>query len=80
MGFQGKLLIHPDQIEAVNRVFSPSEDEVEYARRVVEASSEAEAKGLGAVSLDGKMIDTANFRQAEDLIALAEAIAHNEKR
>lgn len=75
LGFRGKLLIHPSQIEPVNEVFSPSEDEVEYARKVVEAFSEAEAKGLGAISLDGKMIDAANFRQAQDLIAWAEAIA-----
>jgi len=75
LGFRGKLLIHPSQIEPVNKVFSPSEDEVGYARKVVEAFSEAEAKGLGAISLDGKMIDVANFRQAQDLIALAEAIA-----
>jgi len=75
LGFRGKLLIHPSQIEPVNKVFSPSEDEVEYAGKVVEAFSEAEAKGLGAISLDGKMIDVANFRQAQDLIALAEAIA-----
>jgi citrate lyase beta subunit len=47
---------------------------------VVEAFSEAEAKGLGAISLDGKMIDVANFRQAQDLIALAEAIAQKERR
>lgn len=80
LGFRGKLLIHPSQIEPVNRVFSPSEDEVEYARKVVEAFSEAEAKGLGAISLDGKMIDVANFRQAQDLIALAEAIAQKERR
>jgi len=75
LGFRGKLLIHPSQIEPVNKIFSPSEDEVEYARKVVEAFSEAEAKGVGAISLDGKMIDVANFRQAQDLIALAEAIA-----
>ena len=75
LGFRGKLLIHPSQIEPVNRVFSPSEDEVEYARKVVEAFSEAEARGLGAISLDGKMIDVANFRQAQDLIAWAEVIA-----
>ena len=75
LGFRGKLLIHPSQIEPVNEVFSPSEDEVEYARKVVEAFSQAEARGLGAISLDGKMIDRPNFRQAQDLIALAEAIA-----
>jgi citrate lyase subunit beta/citryl-CoA lyase len=75
LGFGGKLLIHPSQIEPVNRVFSPSESEVAYARQVVQAFREAEAQGLGAISLDGRMIDIANARQAEALIAKAEAIA-----
>jgi len=79
LGFRGKLVIHPSQIEPVNRVFSPSEDEIEYARKVVRAFKEAEAKGLGAISLEGKMIDIANFRQAEELIAWAEAIAQKER-
>ena len=79
LGFRGKLLIHPSQIEPVNRVFSPSEGEIEYARKVVKAFKEAEARGLGAISLEGKMIDIANFRQAEELIAWAEAIAQRER-
>lgn len=80
LGFRGKLLIHPSQIEPVNRVFSPSEDEIEYARKVVRAFKEAEAEGVGAISLEGKMVDIANFRQAEQLIAWAEAIAQKEKK
>jgi citrate lyase subunit beta/citryl-CoA lyase len=80
LGFRGKLLIHPTQIEPVNQVFSPSEGEIEYAMKVVEAFKEAEAKGVGAISLKGKMIDIANFRQAEELIALAETIAQKERR
>lgn len=76
LGFRGKLVIHPSQIAHVNEVFSPSEDEVAYAREVVEAFHAAEAEGLGAISLDGKMIDAANARQAADLIASAEAISH----
>jgi citrate lyase subunit beta/citryl-CoA lyase len=75
LGFQGKLLIHPSQIEPVHQVFSPSEDEVAYARRVVEAFREAEEQGVGAISLDGRMIDVANARQAQELIARAEATA-----
>lgn len=80
LGFRGKLLIHPSQIEPVNRVFSPSESEMEYAKKVVEAFQRAEARGLGAISLEGKMIDIANFHQAEELIALAETIAQKERR
>ena len=80
LGFQGKLLIHPSQIEPVHQVFSPSEDEVAYARRVVQAFREAEAQGVGAISLDGKMIDVANARQAEELIARAEATVRRKTR
>jgi citrate lyase subunit beta/citryl-CoA lyase len=80
LGFKGKFLIHPNQIEPVNRVFSPTTKEVEYAKRIVETMKEAEAKGLGAASLEGRMIDIAVLRQAEDLIALADLIAEKEKR
>lgn len=80
LGFRGKQVIHPSQIEPVNRIFSPSEAEIEYAKKVVKAFKEAEAKGLGAISLEGKMIDIANYRQAEELLAWAEAIAQRERR
>ena len=78
LGYRGKLLIHPDQVEVVNRIFSPSEEEIEYAEKVVDAFRKAEARGLGAVSLDGKMIDTATFRQAEALLSYAQAISEKE--
>ncbi len=74
LGFQGKLVIHPRQLEAVNRAFSPGEAELEWARRVVGAFEEASSGGQGATSLEGKMIDEANYRQAQDLLAQAEAI------
>jgi citrate lyase subunit beta / citryl-CoA lyase len=57
LGFAGKTLIHPDQVAAVNEIFSPSEAEVEEARRVVRAFDEALARGDGAVALDGRMLD-----------------------
>jgi len=79
LGYKGKLLIHPDQIESVNKVFSPSKEEVEYAKKVVEAFKEAEAKGLGAISLEGKMVDVANYRQAKDLLSLVDAISAKER-
>lgn len=80
LGFKGKFLIHPSQIEPVNQIFSPLPKEIEYAKKVVSAFKEAEARGLGAASLEGRMIDIAVFRQAEDLLALAEAIAKREKK
>ena len=80
LGFRGKLLIHPAQIEPVTAVFSPSPAEVAYAKRVVEAFLEAESRGLGAVSLDGRMIDAANARQAQDVLAWAEVMSQREPR
>ncbi|MBI4188023.1 MAG: CoA ester lyase [Chloroflexi bacterium] len=78
LGFKGKLLIHPGQIEPVNRVFSPVPDEVEHARKVVAAFDEAQAKGLGAISFEGKMIDYMNYRQAKDMVNFANVIADRE--
>lgn len=70
MGFDGKQVIHPDQIEPTLRAFTPSEEELAQARRVVEAMEQAEAQGQGAVTLDGKMIDYANVRMARRIIGL----------
>jgi citrate lyase subunit beta/citryl-CoA lyase len=57
LGFDGKYVIHPGQIDPVHRIFSPSEDEVAAARSVLEAWDEAQSKGLGAIQLNGRMID-----------------------
>lgn len=75
LGFDGKWVIHPSQIDAVNRIFTPSEDEVAKARRILAAMAEAQAKGTGAVTLDNRMIDVASIRQAETLVRKADAIA-----
>ncbi|MFQ5933209.1 MAG: HpcH/HpaI aldolase/citrate lyase family protein [Dehalococcoidia bacterium] len=74
IGFKGKFCIHPSQVETVNRVFQPSEEEVEYARKVVAAYEEGEAKGLGAVSLDGVMIDRPVYDRAVALLERVEII------
>ena len=70
MGFDGKQVIHPDQIEPTLRAFMPTEQELAQARRIVEAMEQAEANGQGAVTLDGKMIDYANVRMARRIIGL----------
>jgi citrate lyase subunit beta/citryl-CoA lyase len=75
MGFDGKTLIHPKQIDAANRVFGPTDDEIAWARRVVAAHAEAEAQGRGVVLLDGRLIEHLHVVDAERVIALAEAIA-----
>ncbi len=71
-GFRGKFAIHPDQIETINRVFSPSPEEIEYARQVIAASEQAELNGRGSTSLNGKVIDVPVVKRAESLINLAE--------
>lgn len=80
LGFKGKLLIHPEQIDAVNKIFSPSKQEVDYAEKVVSTFKVAESQGLGAISLDGKMIDVASFRQAESLLNYAKQIHEKESK
>ena len=75
MGFDGKTLIHPDQVAVANEVWAPNESEVEHARRVIEAFNAARAEGKGVVQLDGKMIENLHVANAERLIAIASAIA-----
>jgi citrate lyase beta subunit len=64
LGFDGKWCIHPAQIPVVNEVFSPTEKEVEWAKKVVAAYEEANAAGRGAVSVDGQMVDAASIKMA----------------
>jgi citrate lyase subunit beta/citryl-CoA lyase len=80
LGFDGKFLIHPSQIEPVNRIFRPTDEELARARSIVAAFEAAEAKGLGATSMDGKMIDTPIANQARRLLSLAAAIENSERK
>jgi citrate lyase subunit beta/citryl-CoA lyase len=75
LGFEGKCLIHPSQIEPVNGIFCPSPDEVDHARRVVTAFEAAEAQGFASTSLDGKMIDIPIATRARRLLMTADFIA-----
>ena len=75
LGFEGRMVIHPSQIEPVNNVFSPAADEVARARRIVEAMAQAARDGRGAAQLDGRMIDIANIRMAQSILGKADAIA-----
>jgi citrate lyase subunit beta/citryl-CoA lyase len=75
VGFAGKYVIHPAHIEPVQRVFSPSEAGVAQARLVLEAWEGAQAKGLGAVQLDGRMVDRPIVERARRVLEQAEAIA-----
>jgi malyl-CoA/(S)-citramalyl-CoA lyase len=75
LGCEGKWAIHPKQIDLANDVFSPPEEEVAKARRILEAMDEAMKGGKGAVALDGRLIDIASIKQAENLVKKAEQIA-----
>jgi len=72
MGFNGKQCIHPSQVEVVQRVFGPDEEELEWAVRVVVADEKAERAGRGAWTLDGKMIDAPVSGKARAVVAQAE--------
>ena len=70
LGFVGKMAIHPTQVDVMHEVFSPSEKEIEYARGLIAAFREGEARGVGAVKYEGMMVDYANVRLAERTLAL----------
>lgn len=71
-GFIGKIAIHPAQVEVINRAFTPSEEEVAHAHRVVEVFEQN--PGLGTVGLEGKMLDMPHLKQARNVLAMAEQI------
>jgi len=73
LGFNGKSLIHPKQIELLHKAYAPSEEEVNHAKRVLAAAEEAHRKGLGVVSLDGKMIDPPVIDEAQMTLQMAAA-------
>jgi citrate lyase beta subunit len=73
MGFTGKQLIHPNQIELVHQVYQPSEEEIAWAARVVEAHKHHQSAGTGAFALDGKMVDMPVVKAAERVLERAQA-------
>jgi citrate lyase subunit beta/citryl-CoA lyase len=75
LGFRGKLCIHPSQVGPCNEMFSPTAEEIVYARRVVAAFEKSAAEGIGALQLDGKFIDYPVVEHSRRTIRLAEAIA-----
>lgn len=71
LGFQGKLCVHPNQIELCNAIFSPTREEILYAEKVVQAFEEAEAKGIAVFQLDGKFVDYAVVERSRRVLKLA---------
>jgi malyl-CoA/(S)-citramalyl-CoA lyase len=74
LGCEGKWAIHPSQIPPANEVFTPGEAEVEHARRILQAMEEAAKQGRGAISLDGRLIDAASIRMAQNLVSKVEQL------
>jgi citrate lyase subunit beta / citryl-CoA lyase len=77
LGFNGKTLIHPSQIEPCNRAFSPTPAEVEHARKIIAAFDLPKNKGKGVVSIDGRMVERLHAEMARRTVAIAEAIARS---
>ena len=75
LGFDGKTLVHPSQVEPANDVWAPGDDEIEFSRRVIEAFEAAEAEGRGVITVDGRMIENLHVDNARRVLAVADAIA-----
>ena len=73
LGFRGALVVHPSQVPVLNEAFSPTSEEIAWARRVVDGDAAARAEGRGAFQLDGRMVDAPVVRRAEDILAMTEA-------
>ena len=79
-GFQGKMCIHPNQVATVNRIFTPGDDEIAFAERVVAAFAKAEAEGVASIQLDGKFIDYPIVYRAQRVLEKIAAIRARERR
>jgi citrate lyase subunit beta/citryl-CoA lyase len=80
LGFEGRMLIHPSQIEPSHRIYSPAKEDVDYARAVARVFEEGMEKGLASVPYEGKMIDIAVYRTLKDLLTAADEIAEKDKK
>jgi citrate lyase subunit beta/citryl-CoA lyase len=75
LGFDGKTLIHPRQVEPCNRIFAPAAEEVDRAERIIAAFEEATSQGRGVATVDGRMIENLHVAEARRVLALAAAVA-----
>ena len=75
LGFDGKTLIHPKQLAGANEIFAPSDEELDFARRIIEAHAAAEAEGKGVVLVDGKLVENLHVENAHRLVTMSEQIA-----
>ena len=75
LGFDGKTLVHPRQVEPCNRIFAPAPEEVERSHRIIAAFEEATSQGRGVVTVDGRMVENLHVEEARRVLALAAAVA-----
>ena len=80
LGIEGKWAIHPSQVALANEIFTPPAAEIEKAKRILTALEDAAAQGKGAAALDGRLIDAASARMANNVVEVAEAIAVKKDR
>jgi citrate lyase subunit beta / citryl-CoA lyase len=74
LGFRGRTVIHPSQIEAANQIYTPSAAEIDYSQRVIKAFEEALARGTASTTVDGKLVDVAMVKTAQRTLALAKSV------
>jgi len=79
LGFKGKLVIHPGHVDPVNQVFTPSKEDIEQSKKIMKAYEDATKMGLGAASLEGRMIDYATYEMAKEQLSFVEVIEHKRK-
>jgi citrate lyase subunit beta/citryl-CoA lyase len=70
LGYDGKVCLNPRQVELANRLFSPSEEEIAFSRRLVDASRAAEARGIGTIDFEGRMIDGPLLKRCEHILSI----------
>lgn len=75
-GFDGKTLIHPNQVDGANRVFAPTDEAIAHAQEVIAAFTAAQAEGKGVITVNGKLIENLHVREAERTLAVASALAN----
>jgi citrate lyase subunit beta/citryl-CoA lyase len=80
LGMAGELALHPMQIETINRIYTPTADEVTFYRGMIEALDSAQAHGRASAMYDGEHIDIAHAKTARDILALAEALGADDGR
>jgi citrate lyase subunit beta/citryl-CoA lyase len=74
LGFRGKFCIHPSQVEPVNEIFSPTQEEISRAKKIIEAFELAKGKGQGAIALEGEFVDPPIYNRAKQLLDFAKEV------